>query len=113
MTFDGGPTCSEESRGMTERLPSGGGERVDVLIGSREQKAELQSLGVWAFHGGKDGTVPPEESQRMVDTLKKAGVKDIQLTVYPEAGHDSWSASYANPKLYEWLLEHRRAPVAE
>jgi hypothetical protein len=49
----------------------------------------------------------------MVDTLKKAGVKDIQLTVYPEAGHDSWTASYANPKLYEWLLEHRRAPAAE
>jgi predicted peptidase len=91
----------------------GGGERIDVLIGSRELKAALQSLGVWAFHGGKDGTVPPEESQRMVDTLKKAGVKDIQLTVYPEAGHDSWSASYANPRLYEWLLEHRRAPVAE
>jgi predicted peptidase len=88
----------------------GGGERIDILIGSRQRKAALQSLGVWAFHGGKDATVPPEESEKMVNALKKAGVKDIQLTVYPEAGHDSWSASYANPKLYEWFLQHRRAP---
>ena len=86
----------------------GGGERIDILVGSRERKAALQSLGVWAFHGGKDATVPPEESEKMVNTLKKAGVTDIQLTVYPEAGHDSWSAAYATPKLYEWLLQHRR-----
>lgn len=89
----------------------GGGERIDIVIGSRQRKAALQSLGVWAFHGGKDPAVPLEESEKMVNALKKAGVTDVQLTVYPEAGHDSWSASYANPKLYEWLLQHRRAPV--
>ncbi len=86
----------------------GGGERIDILLAARKRKAELQSLGVWAFHGGKDATVPPEESEKMVGALKKAGVKDVQLTVYPEAGHDSWSATYANPKLYEWFLQHRR-----
>ena len=91
----------------------GGGERIDILIASRRNKAALQSLGVWAFHGGKDATVPPEESQKMVDALKRAGVKDIQLTIYPEAGHDSWSASYANPKLYEWFLQHRRESVTK
>jgi predicted peptidase len=86
----------------------GGGERIDILIGSRERKAALQGLGVWAFHGGKDTAVPLAESERMVESLKKAGVKDVQLTVYPEAGHDSWSATYANPKLYEWFLQHER-----
>lgn len=86
----------------------GGGERIDILIASRRKKAELQSLGVWAFHGEKDTTVPPEESWKMVGALKNAGVKDIQLTIYPEAAHDSWSASYANPKLYEWFLQHQR-----
>jgi predicted peptidase len=86
----------------------GGGERIDILIGSRQRQAALQSLGVWAFHGGKDTTVPPEESEKMVNALKKADVKDIQLTIYPDAGHDSWSATYANPKLYEWFLQHKR-----
>lgn len=86
----------------------GGGERIDILIGSRAYKAELQGLPVWAFHGAKDTAVPLAESERMVDALKKAGVKDVQLTVYPEAPHDSWTETYANPKLYEWFLQHRR-----
>jgi predicted peptidase len=86
----------------------GGGERIDVLLGSRTKGPALKSLGVWAFHGGRDTVVPPDESERMVNALKKAGVMDIQLTIYPEAAHDSWSATYANPRLYEWFLEHRR-----
>ena len=52
--------------------------------------------------------VPLEESQRMVDALKKIGVPDVKLTVFPEAGHDSWTEAYNNPELYDWLLKHRR-----
>ena len=86
----------------------GGGERIDILVASRTKADALKSLPVWAFHGGKDTGVPLAESERMVDALKKAGVKDVQLTVYPEAGHDSWTATYNNPKLYEWFLSHER-----
>jgi predicted peptidase len=86
----------------------GGGERIDVMMGSRAKPAEFKSLGIWAFHGAKDVTVPLAESERMIEALKKGGVKDAQLTVYPEAGHDSWTETYANPKLYEWFLQHRR-----
>jgi predicted peptidase len=43
----------------------------------------------------------------MVDALKKAGGKP-KLTIYPEAEHDSWTETYNNSKLYEWLLEQRR-----
>jgi dipeptidyl aminopeptidase/acylaminoacyl peptidase len=65
-------------------------------------------LGVWAFHGAKDSTVPLSESERMVEALKKAGGTDVQLTVYPEAQHDSWTETYNNPDLYEWFLKHVR-----
>ncbi len=90
----------------------GGGERIDVLIAGRKNKAALQSAAVWAFHGGKDTAVPVEESEKMIAAMKKAGAKDLQLTIYPEAGHDSWTETYANPKLYDWFLQHRRAPTA-
>ncbi|MBN2582591.1 MAG: hypothetical protein JXL80_05940 [Planctomycetes bacterium] len=30
------------------------------------------------------------------------------MTVYPEAGHDSWTATYDNDELYKWLLEQKR-----
>jgi predicted peptidase len=44
----------------------------------------------------------------MVNVLKKAGVQDVKLTVYPETGHDSWVQAYDNPELYQWLLTHER-----
>jgi len=44
----------------------------------------------------------------MIDVLKKADLTDVKLTIYPEAGHDSWSETYNNPELYDWLLSHRR-----
>jgi dipeptidyl aminopeptidase/acylaminoacyl peptidase len=64
-------------------------------------------MPVWAFHGAKDDSVPPSRSQAMIDALKKKG-GDPRLTIYPDAGHDSWTATYDNPELYAWLLSQSR-----
>ena len=90
----------------------GGGSSRPVLSADPARRKALRTLGVWAFHGAKDESVPLAESQRMVDFLKKVGVEDIQLTVYPEAKHDSWTTTYANPELYTWLLRHERQATA-
>lgn len=65
--------------------------------------ARLKDVPVWAFHGAKDPVVPVQRSQERVDAIVAAG-GNARLTVYPEAGHDSWTETYANPALYEWLL---------
>ena len=44
----------------------------------------------------------------MIDELKKKG-GNPKLTIYPEAGHDSWTETYDNPELYTWLLEQKRS----
>jgi predicted peptidase len=59
----------------------------------------------WAFHGDQDNVVPLERSERMVEALKRAG-GDVKFTVYPGVGHDSWTETYDNEELYEWLLQH-------
>jgi predicted peptidase len=87
----------------------GGGELITPLLASPSKRQALRTLGVWAFHGARDPVVPLAEGQRMVDAVRKAGATDVQFTVYPEAEHDSWTESYANPALYEWFLKHRRA----
>src|SRR5205085_8699288 len=43
----------------------GGGQKITVVLASREKAQALKPLGVWAFHGAKDPVVPLEESQRM------------------------------------------------
>jgi predicted peptidase len=62
---------------------------------------------IWAFHGDKDTAVPLERSENMIEAVKKNG-GEPKLTVYPNVGHDSWSETYANPAVYEWLLGHKR-----
>jgi len=66
----------------------------------------LKNMPVWAFHGALDGAVPLEESERLVELLEKMKNEEAKLTVYPEAGHDSWTETYDNPELYKWLLSH-------
>lgn len=90
---------------MPERLAAiapicGGGEKYWVR--------QFVHLPVWAFHGAKDTGVPLERSQMMIDELKRNGGSP-KLTIYPEAGHDSWTETYNNPELYEWLLSQKRS----
>ena len=61
----------------------------------------------WVFHGAKDSVVPIERSEKMVEALKKAK-GSVEFTIYPDAGHNSWTETYANPELYEWLLQQKR-----
>ncbi len=68
----------------------------------------MKNIPAWVFHGAKDPVVPLSESEKMVDALKRAG-GTVEFTVYPDALHDSWTATYDNPALYDWLLRHRRA----
>jgi predicted peptidase len=72
----------------------------------------LKDVPIWAFHGAKDGTVPVEESKEIVDAVNRRG-GNAKLTIYPEANHDSWTQTYNNQEVYDWLLEHRRTPKEE
>ncbi|HEX8832794.1 MAG TPA: sugar-binding protein, partial [Abditibacteriaceae bacterium] len=67
----------------------------------------IKDVPSWIFHGAKDTAVLLEEGQKMADAMKQAGA-EVKFTVYPEAGHDSWTESYNNPLLYEWLLQHSK-----
>ncbi len=67
----------------------------------------LKDVPTWAFHGAKDNVVPLKESEQMVGSIKRSG-GDARLTVYPDAGHDSWTAAYNNEELYDWFLSHRK-----
>ena len=75
--------------------------------GDPSRTKRIAHIPAWVFHGGKDPAVPVEMSQKMVEALKKNG-GDPKLTIYPEAGHDSWTEAYNTPELYEWLLQQKR-----
>jgi predicted peptidase len=75
--------------------------------GSRMMSLTLKDVPIWAFHGAKDSVVPLKESKEMVDAINARG-GNAKLTVYPDANHDSWTQTYDNQELYDWLLQYRR-----
>lgn len=81
---------------------------VPVCSGADEATAEkIAKLPVWAFHGDKDTVVIPERSRNMIAAIKKAGGTPL-YTEYPNVGHNSWDAAYADPKMMEWLFAQKR-----
>lgn len=75
--------------------------------GDPTQARQLVNMPIWAFHGTKDNIVPVSETVKMVQSIKKAG-GNPKLTLYPNLFHDSWTITYNNTEIYEWLLEHQR-----
>lgn len=92
----------------TAKEPERFAAAIPICGGGNPAVAErLVDLPLWVFHGGKDKVVPLAKSEAMVEAIKKVGGTKIKLTVYPEAGHDSWTKTYDNPEIYEWLLSHK------
>lgn len=74
-----------------------------------EELARIRHLPVWAFLGAKDHD---HSIQRMVEALQALG-GNARLTVYPDAGHDAWTPTYADSAFTEWLLAQRRVRPGE
>ena len=74
--------------------------------GNLRDAGSIKDIPTWVFHGARDKVVPVSESKQMVQAIRAAG-GEPEFTIYPKAGHDSWTASYENPDLYQWFLKHQ------
>ncbi len=72
-----------------------------------ETAKHIGNVPVWIFHGAKDATVPVEESRRMNDALRAAGIT-VRFTEYPDVGHNAWDKAYLEPELPAWMLAQRK-----
>lgn len=79
--------------------------------GTSWKARRIRHVPTWIFHGAKDTTVPVRNGQEMYDAMKAAGA-DVKITIYPDAGHDSWTVTYDNPELYTWFLSHKRGAAS-
>lgn len=78
----------------------------------KEGLEKIALLPIWVFHGAKDPVVKISHSEEMVKLLKDQG-NEAKFTIYPEAKHDSWTETYDNEELYEWLLSHELKKSSE
>lgn len=76
--------------------------------GSPDDAEALKAIPIWVFHGDQDKAVPFQKSVEMVDAIKAVGGTSIRFTSLEHIGHNCWSATYASPELYDWMLKQKR-----
>jgi predicted peptidase len=78
----------------------------------KETVSRYRDLPLWVFHGGKDTLVRPERSREIIAALKEAGAEP-RYTEYPDAGHDSWTQTYADEAVFRWLFSQQRTAAGK
>lgn len=68
---------------------------------------KYKHVPLWIFHGAKDDVVNPSFSIAISNQLKIIG-KEVKITIYPEANHNSWDNAFGEAELLPWLFGHRK-----
>lgn len=69
--------------------------------------SRLRNMPIWCFHGDMDEVIPVERSTVLINALKAIN-SQVKYTIYQGVGHESWTRTYANDSIYDWLLQHKR-----
>jgi predicted peptidase len=75
--------------------------------GDPASAASFASTPIWVFHGDADNAVPVAQSRAMVEALREAGGRPI-YTEYPGVGHDSWTQTYDNRLVWDWMFAQQK-----
>jgi len=79
-----------------------------ICGGAKPEWAErLVDVPIWTFHGDQDFLVTLNRSQTIVDAIRAAGGRKVFFTIYKGVGHDSWTQTYNNQLLYDWMFQQK------
>lgn len=77
-------------------------DRVPML-----ENCKIKNIPTRIFHGLLDDVVDVNYSIEIYKKLKKCSV-DIELTIFDDANHDSWTRVYDDKAIYEWMLKQKQ-----
>lgn len=71
------------------------------------ENCKIQDIPTRIFHGLVDDVVDVNYSIAIYKKLKPCS-KDIELTIFDDANHDSWSRVYESKEIYDWMLKQKK-----
>lgn len=75
---------------------------VDLI--QLEQTCKIAKIPTRIFHGLMDDVVNIDYAITIYKELKKCN-SNVELTIFDDAGHDSWSRVYDNQEIYDWMFK--------
>ena len=81
---------------------------VPVCGGAKMENIQrLSRLPIWLFHGDRDDVHPVNNSIIIFQALSSVN-DQVFLTVYGGVDHDSWTQTYENHDIYNWMLNYSK-----
>lgn len=74
---------------------------VDLI--QMDDICKIKAIPTRIYHGLLDDVVPLDYAAVIYKNLKTCNPK-ITLTIFDDAGHDSWTRVYDNDEIYNWML---------
>ncbi len=71
--------------------------------------SRIKDIPIFTFHGEMDSVVPPDGTERMVNTLTEIGAKELHCIYYTGGDHGIWENAFSTDALFDWLLSKRRS----
>jgi predicted peptidase len=79
---------------------------VDLI--ALESICKISSIPTRIFHGLLDDVVRVDYAINIYKELQKCNTRNAELTIFDDAGHDSWSRVYDNQEIYDWMLKQTK-----
>lgn len=77
--------------------------------GTTSYACNLTQVPLWLQHGSADRAVPPSESKKIYQAIKKCSPgADATLTIIPGGTHGSVERLFHGDKIYEFMFRHRK-----
>lgn len=81
---------------------------IPVCGGAKMENIQrLSQLPIWLFHGDRDDVHPVNNSIIIFQALSSVN-DQVFLTVYGGVDHDSWTQTYENHDIYNWMLNYSK-----
>lgn len=71
------------------------------------ENCKIASIPIRIFHGLVDDVVDVNYSIAIYKKLKPCN-SNIELTIFDDAGHDSWTRVYDNKEIYDWMFKQTK-----
>lgn len=68
------------------------------------ENCKIAKVPIRIFHGLLDDVVDVDYSITIYKKLKSCNA-DIALTIFDDAGHESWTRVYDNKQIYDWMFQ--------
>ena len=68
------------------------------------EDCKIKNIPTRIFHGLLDDVVNVDYAITIYKKLKTCNA-NVQLTIFDDAGHDSWSKVYDNQEIYDWMFK--------